>query len=57
MWGAMKSAEQAWWARVESGMVGGSNIVLNENGMGMLLGSIYIRIEPLTDSKIVSVRS
>ena len=33
-------------------MVGGSNIVVNENGMGiMLLGSIYVRSEPLTDSK------
>jgi hypothetical protein len=35
----------------ESGMVGGSNIELNENGMGILLGSIYIHSEPLADSK------
>ena len=36
-------------------MVGGSNIELNENGMGILLlvGSIYVCSEPLqvTDSK------
>ena len=49
MWGAVKSMGWAWWARVESGMVGGSNIELNENGMGILLlvGSIYMHSKPL----------
>jgi hypothetical protein len=38
-------------ARIKSGMVGGSNTELNENRIGILLGSIYVHSEPLTDSK------